>query len=149
MLRTHERLAVATRGGGSVYGSSAAPQQSTEVKPAESASHAERLSDPLLSSRHGLESVAEQLHSRRSTAATITRQAPSMQTSLITAAAGGRRETPTYVPDAELALGVLFSGRSPSPCSDSPVVTHTLDKLRRSAPGAPRRAAEPPLFLDR
>ena len=103
MLRTHERVAVAIRGGGSVYGSSAAPQQSTEVKPAESASHAERLSDPLLSSRHGLESVAEKLR-RRSTAA-ITRQAPSMQTSLITTAAGGRRETPTY-----RTPNLLFSG---------------------------------------
>ena len=112
MLRTHERVAVAILGGGSVNGSSAAPQQSTEVKPAESASHAERLSDPLLSSRHGLESVAEQLHSRRSTAATITRQVPSMQTSLSTAAAGGRRETPTSgATSAPICLCASMRGR--------------------------------------
>ena len=61
MLRTHGRVAVAIGGGGSVYGYSAAPQQSTEVKPAKSTSHIERLSDPPLSSRHGLESAAEQL----------------------------------------------------------------------------------------
>ena len=109
MLRTHERVAVAIRGGGSVYGYGAAPQQSTEVKPAKSASHAERLNNALSSSGHGLEAVAEQLHSRRSTAATITRRPPSMQTSLSTAAAGGRRETPTYrTPKPELALWVGY-----------------------------------------
>ena len=117
MLRTHERVAVAIRGGGSVYGSSAAPQQSTEVKPAESASYAERLSNPLLSSRHGLESVAEQLRSRRSTAATITTQAPSMQKSLST---GGRRETPTYRTPNLLWVGVLFSGRKLAPWENTP-----------------------------
>ena len=61
MLQTHERVVVAIGRGSGVYGSSAAPQQSTEVKPAKSASHLERLSDPPLSSGHGLEPVAEQL----------------------------------------------------------------------------------------
>lgn len=76
MLRTHERVTVAMSGGGCVYGSSAATQQSTEVKPAESASHVEQLGNPPLSSEHGLESVVEQLRRRRRTAAIVTRRAP-------------------------------------------------------------------------
>jgi hypothetical protein len=76
MLQTHERVVVAIGRGSGVYGSSAAPQQSTEVKPAKSASHLERLSDPPLSSGHGLEPVAEQLQSMRSAAAAITSHAP-------------------------------------------------------------------------
>ena len=90
MLRTHERVAVAIRGSGSVYGSSAAPQQSTEVKPAESASHAERLSNAPSSSGHGLEAAAEQLHSRRSTAAAIMRQSPSVDADESEHRGGGR-----------------------------------------------------------
>ena len=94
MLQTHERVVVAIGRGSGVYGSSAAPQQSTEVKPAKSASHLERLSDPPLSSGHGLEPVAEQLQSMRSTAAAITSHAPLVRRRVLsTAAAGG--ETPT------------------------------------------------------
>ena len=140
MLRTHERVAVAIRGGGSVNGSSAAPQQSTEVKSAESASHAERLSDPLLSSRHGLESVAEQLQSRRDTAATIARHPPSMQKSLSTAAAAGDvRRRPT---GRRTCSGRgCYSVDGLEPTHAAPAVTHALDKRRRSAPGATRRPA--------
>ena len=76
MLRTHERVAVAMSGGGCVYRSSAATQQSTEVKPAESASHVEQLGKPRLSSEHGLDSAVEQLRRRRRTAAIIMRRAP-------------------------------------------------------------------------
>ena len=94
MLQTHERVVVAIGRGSGVYGSSAASQQSTEVKPAKSASHLERLSDPPLSSGHGLEPVAEQLQSMRSTAAAITSHAPLVRRRVLsTAAAGG--ETPT------------------------------------------------------
>lgn len=127
MLQTHERVVVAIGRGSGVYGSSAASQQSTEVKPAKSASHLERLSDPPLSSGHGLEPVAEQLQSMRSTAAAITSHAPLVRRRVLsTAAAGG--ETPTgRWPNMSFGRGV--SERTPLLASFKINVSRTKETL--------------------
>ena len=129
MLQTHERVVVAIGRGSGVYGSSAASQQSTEGKPAKSASHLERLSDPPLSSGHGLEPVAEQLQSMRSTAAAITSHAPLVRRRVLsTAAAGG--ETPTgRWPNMSFGRGV--SERTPRCIFQNKRVSHKKNTMGR------------------